>query len=125
MVFECHGHIMLDGVSYTNAVARHKNGVDEAFVRNNLQINADQGITFYRDGGDKFGVSVFARKIAHEYGIDYRSPSFLIHKKGFYGGMFGRDYTSMAEYRILIKEAAMLGADYIKLTASGMLDFND
>jgi len=123
MIFECHGHIMLDGISYAEAIVRHENGVDEDFVRKNLQINADHGVVFYRDGGDKHGASAFARKVAHEYGIDYRTPVYIILKKGHYGAMFGRAYENMAEYRSLVDEAKRLGADFIKLTASGMLDF--
>ena len=125
MIYECHGHIILDGVAYTGAVARHENGVDEGFVRRNLKICAEHGIVFYRDGGDKHGVSVFARKVAHEYGIDYRTPAYIIHKKGYYGGMFGRAFETMPEYRGLVAEAKRLGADFIKTTASGMLDFNN
>jgi len=125
MTFECHGHISLDGIAYADAVARHENGVDEGFVRQNLKINAEHGIVFYRDGGDKHGASAFARKVAAEYGIDYRSPVFIILKKGFYGGMFGRSFETMSEYRALVREAGSLGADFIKLTASGMLDFDN
>ena len=125
MIYECHGHIILDGIAYTGAVARHKDGVDEAFVRKNLEICAEHGIVFYRDGGDKHGVSVFAKKIAAEYGIDYRMPAYIIHKKGYYGGMFGKAFENISEYRGLVAEALRLGADFIKTTASGMLDFNN
>ena len=123
MIFECHGHIILDGISYTEAIARHRYGVDEAFIRKNLGICRDHGITFYRDGGDRHGVSVFAKKVAGEYGIDYRTPAYIIHKKGHYGGMFGKMFESLSEYRTLVTEARRLGADFIKTTASGMLDF--
>ena len=123
MIYECHGHIILDAVAYTGAVARHRNGVDEAFVRRNLEICAEHGIAFYRDGGDKHGVSVFAKSIAGEYGIDYRTPAYIIHKKGHYGSMFGRAFENMAGYRELVAEALRLGADFIKTTASGLLDF--
>ena len=123
MIHECHGHIILDGISYAGAIERHKDGVDEAFIRENLKINADSGVVFYRDGGDKHGASVFAAKIASEYGIDYRSPAYIIHKKGYYGGMFGRSFENMSEYRALVAEARCDGACFIKTTASGMLDF--
>ena len=125
MIYECHGHIILDGVAYTGAVKHHENGVDEAVVRQNLKICADHGVVFYRDGGDKHGVSVFARQIAGEYGIDYRTPAYIIHKKGYYGGMFGRAFENIPQYCGLVAEAKRLGADFIKLTASGMLDFAD
>lgn len=123
MIFECHGHIILDSVSYNGAVARHKNGPDEGFIHHNLKICAEHGIVFYRDGGDKYGASVFAKTIAASYGIDYRTPAYIIHKKGYYGGMFGRAFDSMTEYRGLVTEALRLGADFVKTTASGLLDF--
>ena len=123
MIYECHGHIILDGTAYNPAVARHQNGVDEAFVRNNLKICMEHGIAFYRDGGDKHGVSAFTKDIAGEYGIDYRTPMYIIHKKGYYGGMFGRAFDRVSEYRELVAEALRLGADFIKTTASGLLDF--
>jgi len=125
MIYECHGHIILDGVAYTGAVARHNNCVDEAFIRGNLRICADNGILFYRDGGDKHGASAFARRVAGEYGVDYRTPVYIIHKKGYYGGMFGRAFENMSDYRRLVADAKALGADFIKTTASGMLDFSD
>ena len=125
MVFECHGHIILDGVAYTGAVSRHKNGLDEAFIRQNLRLCSENGVTFYRDGGDKHGASVFAKTVADEYGIDYRTPAYIIHKKGYYGGMFGRAFENIPEYRVLVVEAKQLGADFIKITASGMLDFKN
>ena len=125
MIHECHGHIILDGVSYKGSVARHLDRLDEAFVHSNLELCLGHGIRFYRDGGDKYGVSAFAKKIAGEYGIDYRTPSYIIHKKGYYGGMFGRAFESMSEYCGLVAEAKRMGADFIKTTASGMLDFTD
>ena len=123
MIFECHGHIILDGVSYKSAIARHRNGIDEDFVRQNLKTCAEHGILFYRDGGDKHGVSAFAKKIAGEFGINYRTSVFIIHKKGHYGNMFGRAFENISEYRELIAEALRSGADFIKTTASGLLDF--
>ena len=125
MLYECHGHIILDGVAYTGAVARHKNGVDEDFVRGNLKICSRAGVTFYRDGGDRHMVSAYAKKIAGEYGMDYRTPIFIIHKKGHYGSMFGRAFNDIAEYRGLVGEVKRLGGDFIKITASNLLDFTN
>lgn len=123
MIYECHGHIILDGVSYAGAIARHQNGVDESFIRSNLAACAGCGIAFYRDGGDKHMVSAFAKKIAHEYGIDYRTPIYIIHKTGYYGSMFGRAFDDIAGYRELVAEVKRLGGDFIKITASNLLDF--
>jgi hypothetical protein len=125
MKYECHGHIIADGVSYQNAMARHKNGVDTGYVRQALAAVADAGIGYYRDGGDKYGVSAYARKIAADYGIEYRTPVFIAHKIGYYGAMYGRGFETLSDYRVLIRESLAQGADFVKLTVSGMLDFDN
>ena len=122
-LYECHGHIMLDGINYTEAVARHKNGIDESAVRKNLQTLADAGVVYFRDGGDAHLVSAFAKKIAGEYGIHFATPAFGIHKKGRYGNIVGRAYNSLPEFKELVAIAGENGADYIKLVISGIMTF--
>lgn len=125
MKYECHGHIIADGCGYQASMARHRHGADEAYVRRALESVAARGVGFYRDGGDKYMVSALAKRIAGEYGIDYRTPVFIAHKTGHYGSMYGRDFDDLKEFRALVGEAKALGADFIKLTVSGMLDFDD
>jgi hypothetical protein len=125
MIYECHGHIIADGVSYQDAMARHQNGVDTGYVRQTLSTVAAAGIGYYRDGGDKYGVSAYAKKIAGEYGIEYRTPVFIAHKTGYYGSMYGRGFDTLRDFRVLIRESTAQGADFVKLTVSGMLDFTD
>lgn len=124
MKYECHGHIILDGIDYKKAMDRHKSGPDKSFIRKNLMICKEHGILFYRDGGDKYLASAYAKEIAGEYGIDYRTPIYAIFKKGGYGSMFGRAFESINELKELILEAKALGADFIKLMVSGLMDFN-
>jgi hypothetical protein len=125
MKYECHGHIIADGESYTEAMERHQKGVDVLYVRNALKTIAGHGIGYYRDGGDKYMVSAYARKIAVDYGVDYRTPVFIAHKKGYYGSMYGRSFETLHEFHDLVLDAKALNADFVKLTVSGMLDFND
>ncbi len=125
MIYECHGHIIADGVSYKDSMQRHKNGVDKKYVRRALETVAGCGVGFYRDGGDKYMVSAFAKTIAGEYGIDYRTPGCILHKKGYYGSMYGRSYDDMAGFRARVDEAKEHGADFIKTTVTGMLDFEN
>jgi hypothetical protein len=125
MKYECHGHIIADGESYTEAMERHQKGVDVLYVRNALKTVASHGIGYYRDGGDKYMVSAYAKKIAGDYGVDYRTPVFIAHKSGYYGAMYGRSFETMNELHDLILDAKAMGADFVKLTVSGMLDFKD
>ena len=125
MIYECHGHIIADGVNYQDAMARHKNGVDIPYVRRALASVAAAGIGYYRDGGDKYKVSAYAKTIAGEYGIDYRTPIFIAHKAGYYGAMYGRSFDTLRDFTALIREGAGQGADFVKLTVTGMLDFAD
>ncbi|NLL39702.1 MAG: amidohydrolase family protein [Clostridiales bacterium] len=121
--YECHGHIILDGADYSGAVNRHKNGPDEEYIRGVFAALKKHNITFYRDGGDKWHVSAHGRKIAGEYDIDYRTPVFAIYKKGGYGSMFGHGFDSVSDMKRLIIKARDLGADFIKLMVSGIMDF--
>lgn len=123
MLGECHAHVIMDGVNYKNAVALHKDGVCEEAVRKHLKEYQDAGITFVRDGGDARGASALAKNLAAEYGIDYRTPLFAIHKRGHYGGIVGLPFDSPGEYRDLVLRAKEEGADFIKIMISGLLDF--
>ena len=123
MLGECHAHMIMDGINYKNAVARHKDGVCEDIVRKHLGQCKDAGIRFVRDGGDAKEVSKFAKEIAPEYGIDYRTPIFAIHKRGHYGGIVGHPFDSHEEYKMLVARAKAEGADFIKIMVSGLLDF--
>lgn len=124
MLGECHAHMIMDGVNYKAAVALHKEGVCEAAVRTHLQETGDAGVRFVRDGGDGREVSKLAKALAPEYGIDYRTPIFAIHKKGHYGGIVGHSFSDWKEYRELIRRAREEGADFIKIMVSGILDFS-
>ena len=124
MFADCHIHMILDGVYYRAAIDAQKEHVDEALVRSRLKAYAEAGISYLRDGGDAWGVGRFAARIAPEYGIEYRTPVFPIHRKGRYGGFIGCGFDDMAGYRALVDEAKAQGADFIKIMISGLMDFD-
>ena len=64
------------------------------------------------------------KNIAAEYGIDYRTPVFAIHKNGRYGSIVGKGFDTVKEYENLVREAKRQGADFIKLMVSGLVDFS-
>ena len=125
MFGECHAHVLMDGINYRQAVERHKERPEEKAVRKCLEAYREAGISFVRDGGDNCGVSLLAKKLASEYGIDYRTPVFAIHKEGHYGSIVGKGFSNMKEYHKLVLEAAEKGADFIKIMTTGLLDFNN
>lgn len=124
MFGECHAHIIMDGKNYRAAVDLHRDGVKEEVIRAHFQIWKDAGIMFVRDGGDALGVSGRAKQIAPEYGIDYRTPVFAIHKRGHYGGIVGHAFSDWREYRELVERAKREGADFIKIMISGIMAFD-
>lgn len=123
MFGECHAHIFMDGENYRNAVSVHKDQVNEQVVREHLKAYQERKISFVRDGGDCLGVSLLAKKLAWEYGIDYRTPVFAIHKQGHYGRIVGFGFQTMKEYKNLVEKAARAGADFIKIMTTGIMDF--
>ena len=124
MLGECHGHVIMEGQNYKNAVALHQNGVVEEVIHTCFRKYQEAGVTFFRDGGDSYGVSMRAKTIAPEYGITYLTPIFAIHKKGHYGGIVGHSFEDMKEYHQLVKVAKALGADFIKIMISGLIEFS-
>lgn len=125
MFGECHAHLIMDGLNYKDAISIHKDPVNDEVIRKHLKAYEELGIVFVRDGGDALGVSERARKLAPEYGIDYRTPIFAIHKNGHYGSIVGKGFDTMKEYHVLLKEAKNKGADFIKIMTTGLLDFNN
>ena len=123
MLYECHGHIFLDGADFAAARQRHAAGVDTVAVKAALGALRDAGVAYFRDGGDALGVSAAAARIAPDYGIAYATPVFAIHKKGRYGSIVGKAYETAADYRVLVDEVKAAGGDFVKLMLSGIITF--
>lgn len=125
MFGECHAHVIMDGINYRKAVNLHADGVNEVVVRAHLQEYRKIGVTFVRDGGDASGVSKRAKELSEEYGIDYRTPMFAIHKEGHYGGIVGRSFSNLNDFHKRVLEAREEGADFIKIMTTGIMDFEN
>ncbi|MGN0354460.1 MAG: amidohydrolase family protein [Muricoprocola sp.] len=123
MYGECHAHLFMDGINYRKAVETHREHPNEAVIREHLKAYQDAGVTYIREGGDKYGVSVLAKDLAPEYGIEYCSPVFAIHKKGHYGGIVGKGVESFQEFRDLIWKVKQYHGDFIKIMVSGIMDY--
>ena len=124
MTGDCHIHMILDGVYYRAAIDAQKDRPDETLIRSRLAAYRDAGVAYLRDGGDAWGVGRYAAKLAPEYGIEYRTPAFPIHRRGHYGGFIGCGFDTMAEYAALVQRAKCEGADFIKIMISGLMDFD-
>ncbi len=124
MYGDLHIHMILDGVYYRAAIDAHRQKPDDTLIRRRLADYQARGVTFLRDGGDAWGVSLRAKELAREYGIDYRSPAFPIFKRGHYGAFIGRGFADFDEYRRLLDEVRSRGGDFVKLMISGLIDFS-
>lgn len=121
---DCHMHMILDGVEWKSAIARHQKKPDEAFIRQVLSTYQTLGYTYLRDGGDRWDAGKRARALAAEYGITYRTPLAPLCKKGHYGAFIGLSWETMGEYEKLVTAHREKGADFIKIMISGLMDFN-
>ena len=108
--YECHGHIMMGGADYVSS----------------FNTLAACGISYFRDGGDADGVTAEAKRWVQEHpelGLEYVTPVFAMHREGRYGGIVGRGFSSIKEFRALVAEAGSKGADFIKIMYSGIISF--
>ena len=121
---DCHMHMVLDGIWWRDAIARHENGPDEGFCRKVLAQYRDKGFTYLRDGGDRWGAGAMGRRLAPEYGITYVTPLAPLSMLGHYGGFIGLQYENMHQYTQLVIRNREHGADFIKIMISGLMDFD-
>ena len=124
MLWDCHMHMVLDGMDWRGAIGRHKDAPQEDWIRGVLQEYARQGFGYLRDGGDRWGVGAKARELSGEYGIVYRMPLAPLCRRGHYGAFIGTAYSDLREYTALVLRQRELGADFIKIMISGLMDFD-
>lgn len=124
MIADCHMHMILDGVYYRAAIDHQKEQPDDALIRSRLADYAARGVTYLRDGGDGWGVGLRASQLAGEYGITYRTPVSNLCRKGHYGCFLGWGYEDFAEYKALVQKVKSMGAHFIKIMVSGIMDFD-
>ena len=62
---DCHIHMVLDGVNWKDAIARHKAAPQEALIRQTLGHYQALGFSYLRDGGDRWGVCDLAAIFFH------------------------------------------------------------
>jgi imidazolonepropionase-like amidohydrolase len=116
--------MILDGEYWRSAIDRHREKPDIPWIRKVLQTYQEQGFTYLRDGGDRWGAGKAARALAGEYGITYRTPLAPLCKAGHYGSFIGKAYENMKEYATLVRQSKADGADFIKIMISGLMDFD-
>ena len=121
---DCHMHMILDGVEWKAAIARHKEKPDESFIRKVLKTYQDLGYSYLRDGGDRWNAGKRSRELAGEYGITYRTPLAPLCKFGHYGAFIGLTWETFDDYRKLVVQHRKNGADFIKIMISGLMDFD-
>ena len=124
MKADCHIHMVLDGVDWREAIRRHREKPEDDFIRAALRTWQEQGYTYLRDGGDRWGVGARARCLAADYGITYRTPLAPLCKEGHYGSFIGLTYRTEKEYAALVRQQKQDGADFIKIMISGLMDFH-
>lgn len=124
MLCDCHIHMVLDGENWRAAIDRHRARPEEAFVRRTLARYAGLGFSYLRDGGDRWGVNLLAKRIAPEYGIRYAAPGAPLCKAGHYGGFIGEKYADRREFTALVEKQRRAGADFVKVMISGIMDFD-
>lgn len=124
MKADCHIHMILDGIHWKSAIARHTGQPDIPWIRNILQTYKDLGYTYLRDGGDRWGAGAAARQLSPEYGIQYVTPLAPLCAAGHYGGFIGEVYSDLRQYAQLVGQHRQQGADFIKIMISGLMDFD-
>ncbi len=124
MYCDCHIHMVLDGADWKSAIAAHRAGPNEAILRTRLACYQRAGFTYLREGGDRWDVGAMARTLAPEYGLRLVTPLSPLCMAGHYGGFIGTKFENLRQYAALVKQQRKMGADFIKIMISGLMDFD-
>lgn len=124
MSCDCHIHMVLDGADWRAAIRRHAEKPDDTWIREVLRTYSSLGVSYLRDGGDRWGVGKRARELSASFGITYRTPLAPLCMAGHYGGFIGKQYANLREYTAQVVQAREEGADFIKIMISGLMDFH-
>ena len=122
---DCHMHMILDGVDWKKAIARHSEKPDLEWIRCRLEDYRAAGVAYLRDGGDRWGAGAAAKMLAPEYGICYRTPLAPLCHSGHYGAFIGQKFENLKEFAELIRKKREDGADFVKIMISGLMDFSN
>ena len=121
---DCHIHMVLDGQDWKAAIAAHREAPNDDIIRMNLRRWQAAGMTYLREGGDRWGVGARARELAPEYGIRLVTPLSPLYKAGHYGSFIGTAFETPRQYAALVAKQKKDGADFIKIMISGLMDFD-
>mgnify|MGYP002610905972 FL=1 len=124
MYCDCHIHMVLDGQDWKAAIAAHREAPNDAIIRMNLRRWQAAGMTYLREGGDRWGVGARARELAPEYGIQLVTPLSPLYQAGHYGSFIGTAFETPRQYAALVEKQKKDGADFIKIMISGLMDFD-
>ena len=116
--------MVLEGQDLKAAIAAHRESPNDAIIRMNLRRWQAAGMTYLREGGDRWGVGARARELAPEYGIRLVTPLSPLYKAGHYGSFIGTAFETPRQYAALVEKQKKDGADFIKIMISGLMDFD-
>ena len=125
MYCDCHIHMVLDGQDWKAAIAAHREAPNDAIIRMNLRRWQAAGMTYLREGGDRWGVGARARELAPEYGIRLVTPLSPLYKAGHYGSFIGTQFETLRDYARLVAQQRKTGADFIKIMISGIMEYEE
>lgn len=113
--YECHCHIGLNILNVSRP---------EEELRSRLLEYRSAGVRFCRDGGDSLLLSLRAKELAGEYGIRFCSPGAALYFDGGYGKKLGLPFCTSDGFKAQVVMLKRRGADFIKLIATGIMDFS-
>lgn len=114
---DAHIHLMIDG--YPATLDDCPSLFAEYFSK---------GIVSLSDMGHKSGLGLEVKKIPDRFGLfplEFHSAGWALHKKGGYGGFLGKGVSGKEEIRSAIQTLAESGADFIKITNSGIVSLQE
>jgi len=122
---DCHVHLSLKSGFTIKQWNMADDNQKTAWISSILEKYKKNNIIYLKDGGDAYGVSLYAKKLADKNGIKYKTPGFAIYKEGSYGDFLGKSIKNMGDFDRLFEQLLSLDIDHLKLIVTGIMDFDN
>ena len=119
---DCHIHIAFTGKENKN-ISCSVEETKEIFKRI-LKTYKNNNIEALRDGGDGAFISVYAKEIAEEYDIKYKTPVAAFSKKSKYGKFLGVSVDTISDFKQEFADIRKYKPDYLKIILTDIIRFN-
>jgi len=121
---DCHVHLALDGINFKGCMDKWQSpGLMASHIKKQLNAGLEQGLTYFRDGGDRGGQALTFKNLSST-NLPIKASGAALRIQKMYGTFLGPGLKK-EQIKEAIAFLAGKNADHIKVLVSGIVSFKE